>query len=244
MKTRQFFFLFVPVILLISCGPLPKVYKLKPYEPVHSYWENGIETAFQETDSVFVSVRFDQYRNGEYILDLAIDNQSDTVINFDPIQIYMILYSSDSILAQQIRYHQIEPQHYIDSINKKIKQQERRVNRNIAFSILMGVAHAAAEVSTLGDEEVSHEEKTELRASSMDAQLAMAEGRHDAWSEIDYLEYQKQYWKCDVWQKTSIEPNEIKYGKIHFRFPYAPQTRMYIPVGNRIFRFAFINDVY
>lgn len=237
MKTNLLFI--IAITLLLSSCYTTQNYSLSPHEPVYSFWEDGKQYAYSELDSVIVSIGFDAYYNNEFILDLAIDNRSDSAFFFNPSEIYVFRYNSNSTLVDKMAYHPSEPHGVIDSLIANKERQEKKIKRNTVFGIILGVAIVTAAVAIAASGDAEPETAEALIDSQIETQSIINETHYEAKSSIDEIEWQQDYWKNGVMHETTIEADSIKFGKIHLRIPYSPRYVVYIPVNNRVCRFAF-----
>jgi hypothetical protein len=227
------------ILLLAACYTPSQVYRLEPAEKERTFVEQGKPFAYKGIDSVIVSVGFDTHLDNEYILDVTIDNQSSDSISFNPSDVYLFRYSSDTSLAVQKLYFAVNPEIRIDSIQKSVVKEEKRAQRNAIFSILIAAAYLTTEVVAATSDNISYETMEAVRATHTVTQMVLDESRIEAADNINYLYFSKDYWHCNALRKSQIMPKTFYSGKLHFKVPYSPLYKIYIPVNNHTYRFDF-----
>lgn len=225
--------LLITALLLSACYTTQN-FSLSPNEPVNSFWSDGKLYSYEELDSVIVSIGFDSHKNGELIFDLAIDNRTDSIIEFDPSEIYAFSYKSD--MDAVMAYRPTSTNSVIDSLTDRRQQEEKRVKRNNALGVLLGVAVIVAAVAIAASSDTETDVDDDLIESS-GTFFEMSDD--DSSPAIDEIEWNKYYWEHEVMQKSVIESKNIKMGKIHLRIPESPKYKIYIPVNNRVYGFSF-----
>jgi hypothetical protein len=223
--------------LLIGCYTY-QVYRLEPSETENTFTEQGRPYSYQRIDSVIVSVGFDTYLENEYIFDVTVDNQSNKLLTFDPAQAYLFCYASDTSLLEKKIFFAIDPENRIDSIQYSILTEQKRARRNTIFSIVLAAAYITTEVAAVNSD-ISYETMEAIRATHTISQAILDESRADALNKADYLYFTQDYWHCNAFRKTMIQADTFNTGKIHFKVPYSPLYKVYIPVDGQIYRFNF-----
>ena len=245
MKTNTLFLVFFLLVTgCYSTSEYGKYHFLKPYEPVYSYWDNGREMMCNTSDGIFISMGFHAYDLNfkEFILDVVIENNSDSAVLFDPSAIDIFRYANDQTLAKHKIYHPIDPLEKIDSLNKLIKAQNRRSNGNLALGIFCGLLQVTSEVAYIASKDDTPEERQATRANYAETRESIQETRSRIENKINDLRYRQNYWAEDVLWKSAINEGETLSGKLHLPVPLSPQYRVYIPINKRVFRFAFIGE--
>ncbi len=241
---KPYFLLLLAIPLFFSSCYTTQHYSLTPHEPVYSFWEDGKQYSYNELDSIIVSIGFDSYENKEFIFDLAIDNHSDSAIKFDPSEIYVFRYDSNSTLESPITYHPSNPTYIIDSLERQKEKERKRITRNTVFGVILGIAVVTAAVAIAVSDDAEPETASMLIDDQIETQAIINETCDEARGNLDDIEWQKYYWENEVMNKNIVESNSIKYGRIHLRIPYSPKYIVYIPINNRICRFAFNAKAY
>lgn len=232
--------IYIIILLSVSaCYTPTQVYRLEPAETEKTFDENGNKFAYKNIDNVIVSAGFDRYMNNEYILDITIDNQSADTFSFNPANAYLFCYASDSSLAEQKIFFAADPEIRIDSIQKSIVKEDKKVTRNAILSVLLAAAYITTEVVAATSDDISYEAMEAVRATHTLTQMALDESSFFAADKIDYLYFSEGYWRCDAFRTTHVEADTFYTGKIHFDVPYAPLYKVYIPVNNHTYQFEF-----
>jgi hypothetical protein len=211
---------------------------MEPSESENTFFEQGIPYAFKNIDSVIVSVGFDTYLNNEYILDATIDNQSGRLMHFDPSQAYLFCYSSDTTLQEKKVFFALNPEKQLDSIQQSIIKEQKRMRRSAIFSVVLAAAYLTTEVAAVNSD-ISFETMEAIRATHTVSQAILDESRTEAMAAVDYLYFSEDYWKCNAFRETMVQADSFQTGKIHFRVPFSPIYKVYIPLDGQIYRFTF-----
>jgi hypothetical protein len=212
-------------------------YILLPTETSWTFEENGQQFSYLPIDSVIVSIGFQSYTNGEYIMDMTIDNQSADTLFFDPESVYLFRYNGDSLLEKKL-YHVINPEKVLDSISESYEYQETRIEKNIFLSFLAGVAYITAEIAGLSGK-IDYDAMEAIRFGHSLVQAGLEHIRYDAENNIYNLDFAGDYWTKGAIRKTTIRPYSFQSGKIHFRVPYSELIKIYMPVENNLYHFTF-----
>lgn len=231
-------FLPLLLILLLSSCYTTQVYKFEPYNSQNLIYEQGKKIAYQDNDSVIVSVAFNSYKDGVYSLETTIDNQTSHPVIFDPKNVYLIRYNTDSSMADGAIHYAINPQKDIDSINKKITSQQNKLAGNTVFSIFLGMAYIAASVASINNEELA-ESMDAIAATHEVAQITLDAARSANIAKMDELAYEKDNVLNSSLQEITIEPGGFTGGNLRFYVPYSAYYKIYLTANNRIYRFTF-----
>lgn len=231
---------FILLITLFSLGVVTKaqVYKLEPSENESTFLEQDRIFAYKPIDSVIVSIGFDRYLNDEFIMDVTIDNQSMDTFMFDPDDIYLFRYLSDTSLQEKKLYYAIDPELQIDSIERSVIMEQNKIKRNTALSILFAAAYVTAEIAGIS-KDVPYEALEALDVAHSVSQVVLDELRINAFNRMDCMYFTKDYWQYETLRKTTIGSKEFYSGKVHFKAPYADIIRIYIPANHHSYNFEF-----
>ena len=111
------------LLIILIAGSLNPIFSqentnqhLVPGENQSLFQEDNQTFIYQVKDSVFVSIGFSEYINGEYIFNVCIDNHSDDTLNFDPNDINLFRYTNDT-LAEMKAYNPENYSEILDSID-------------------------------------------------------------------------------------------------------------------------------
>jgi hypothetical protein len=232
----------LPVFFLIAVGcnaPKQIIYRLEPSQNEKTFTENGQSFAWENIDNVIVSAGFDANVNNESILEITIDNHTDSTFDFDPTKAYLFRYSSDTALAEPKIYFAVDPGQAIDSIQKTIVKEDKNIHRNAIFSILLAAAYLTTEVVAATSDDISYNTMEAVRATHDLSQMMLNEASNVSAENINQLSSSDAYWHCEVFKNTEIQADTFYTGKIHFKVPYSALYKVYIPVNGNTYRFEF-----
>lgn len=211
--------------------------KAEPVSAHRTFWENGQLFAYQPKDSVIVSLAFNDYYNGEFIMDMTIDNQSSDTIFFDPQSAYVFRYSNDTLSEKRIYYAQ-NPELVLDSIDHRYLDQKKRIRRSYGLSALVFVAYVTAEVAG-ANADWDWGTMEAIRLTHDVAQIGLDQTRVDAEHAMYSLDFAGDYWSKGTMHKTTISPKSYESGKVHFKISYADLYKIYLPLEHNLYRFTF-----
>ncbi len=234
--------LFMVSLTIFCFFYLPKSYSqsdyvLLPTETSLTFEENGQQFSYQPIDSVIVSIGFQSYTDGEYVMDMTIDNQSADTLFFDPESVYLFRYNGDSLLEKKI-YHVIDPEKVLDSISQSYEYQETRIEKNNFLSFLAGAAYITAEIAGLSGK-IDYDALDAIRFGHSLVQAGLEHVRYDAENNLYTLDFAGDYWTKGAIRKTTVLPYNFQSGKLHFKIPYSEFIKIYLPVEDNLYRFAF-----
>ncbi|MCF8372872.1 MAG: hypothetical protein K9H64_14715 [Bacteroidales bacterium] len=227
--------------LFISIYAQNKTPIIVPYENQRTFVDHNQTFIYQERDSVYVSIGFNYYRDGELIFDVTIDNQSSDTLAFDPGQIYLFRYAQGS-LAEQKAYHPLDAQNVLDSINYSIEKRTNKIKKNTVFSVLLWAFYVAAEIAgATGD--MNYNTLDAIAVAHDIAQTGLEIGRQNNEDKLYYLSFDGDYWLNRVFKEGLIFPHTFESGNIHFKVEQSEIFKIDIPIGYRIFSYRF-EEVY
>ena len=215
-------------------------YKMEPYQPVYCYWDRNIQYSSDEVDNTVVSVGFNSYFNNEFILSLNIENHTDSTLLFDPHHIYAVPYINDTLPESNPVYYPLEPKIVMENLNKKIAGERGKIFGNIVLGIFVEAVAITAEEAIFDSEKPSVLAAETVRIGNDISQICIQEANFNAIDNIDEYKYMREYFSQAIIRKSVIESGSSLYGHIHLKVPRAPQYRLYVPINDRVFRFAFV----
>jgi hypothetical protein len=230
-------------IILISCHSYPifgqerNQYTLTPDKNGKIFNERGRQFTYQAKDNVYVSIGYNNYRNGEYIFDITIDNQSEDTLNFDPQKIYLFRYNKDTLAEKRI-YYALNPELVLDSIDYTIVKKEQKIKNNTFLSIFLGVLYLTSEVAGFNGD-LSYEALETIRFTHDLAQIGLDIARQETGEHIYDLEFAGDYWLNGALNECIIIPHTFKSGKIHFKVPNSEVIKIYVPIEYRLYSYTF-----
>lgn len=232
------------LFILIPCHLYPifsqesTLYTLVPDKNEKVFTERDRLFTYQAKDNVYVSIGFNIYRDGEYIFDMTIDNQSNDTLTFDPRDSYLFRYNLDTLAEKRI-YYAVDPVLILDSIDNKIVEKEKKIKNSTFLSIFLGALYVTSEVAGFkGD--ISYETLEAIRFTHDVAQMGLDISRQEKEENIYDLEFAGDYWLNGAFQQCTILPYTFKSGKIHFKVPCSEELRIYIPIDYRVYRYNFL----
>jgi hypothetical protein len=225
------------ILLLTSCYTT-QVYRYEPYMPLHETYDQGKKIAYQNNDSVIVSVAFQNYYEGICSIEATIDNQSSQTVEFDPKNAYLFRYNTDSTLADNAIYYALDPKRISDSLDKKIDNQHKKLVGNTFFSIFLGMAYIAANVASVGNENLA-DGMDAITVVHDAAQITLDVAREVNVEKTNEFAFQKQNLANTALIQSSISPRQFAGGNLQFYVPYSPFYKIYLSVNNRIYSYTF-----
>ena len=232
------------IVLIPLIGLFNSIYSqnktqiIVPCENQRTFVDHNQTFTYQERDSVYVSIGFSSYRDGELIFDVTIDNQSSDTLAFDPGQIYLFRYARGS-LAEQKAYHPLDAQLVLDSIDYSIEKRTKKIKNSTVFSILLWAFYVSAEIAgATGDMDYSALDA--ITVAHDIAQTGLEIGRHNNEDKLYYLSFDGDYWLNRVLQEGLVFPHTFESGNIHFKVEQSEIFKIDIPIGYRIFSYRFM----
>ena len=235
MKHILYLIIFISVV---GCYAPTQVYRLEPSEDQNTFVEQGQPFSYKNINDIVVSIGFDTYMDNEYIFDVTIDNKSDSTFLFDPSQAYLFRFANDSSLAEQKIYFAVNPETAIDSIKKTVALEQKKVKRNAIVSVILAAAYITTEV-VAANNDVSYETMDAVRSAHDLSQMVLNESRNESIDHIHYLYFTDDYWHFEALRNTEVKADTFYTGKMHFKVPYSPVFKLYIPVNSNTYRFSF-----
>jgi hypothetical protein len=227
------------LIALLSVTALSQDGILVPHASSKTFVEEDLLFAYQDIQDVILSVAYLATIQGEYIMELTIDNKSTDTLRFDPAKIYIFRYRNDTALEEQKLYAAIDPDIMADSLNLQANLSKKKKNRSIAASILLSAGLLTAEIAGYNGN-LSYEALEILRFTHDIAQMGLDFSRHMNADELAEIYHNSQYWSQQVLGPVTIYPGMYKTGNLHFKIPTSNCYKIYMPVGDRLYRFMFV----
>jgi len=236
------------LLIILIAGSLNPIFSqentnqhLVPGENQSLFQEDNQTFIYQVKDSVFVSIGFSEYINGEYIFNVCIDNHSDDTLNFDPNDINLFRYTNDT-LAEMKAYNPENYSEILDSIDCVITDKERKIRNKNIFSIALLTLYLTAEIAgATGDMDYGTLEA--IRLTHNIAQTGIDISRYNTEENLYDLSFTGDYWKNATFKECVVLPHSFKSGNIHFRIPHSDVLEIEISFKYRIFRYSFRNNI-
>jgi hypothetical protein len=235
MKKQFVLFIIISFLACINCNIFAQI---EPYNSENYFFEEGKPFAFKERAGVIVSLGFDSYLKHELVFDLTIDNQSDSMVIFDPSQVYIFSYPSDTSLSAEALYFTQNPDSILMDINKEIDSLDKKVQTNSIISFILGLAYMTADIVMAGGD-MPYYSRDIVGVSHLATQIILDQSRIAKLKKIDNLSYVRCRTEEDIYRTTSIEAGNFHSGKLHFPIQQASYYTVYVPVNNRIYNFRF-----
>ncbi|HBH49863.1 MAG TPA: hypothetical protein DDX98_14555 [Bacteroidales bacterium] len=214
---------------------------IKPDIHHNIFKEYGRLFAFENENNIIVSIGFEGKLENSLIFDITIDNQSDTVVYFNPSEIYAFCYdTSGSIVAEKM--HVVLPaDSVLRGLNVEIEKHDKKASNYNLLSMLMGVAYAATDIA-LASNGASGSSRDLLSVSHLAGQIIVDEVRAKSIEEADKLSHTRYHMNSEIFCNSSINAKSYRTGKIHFTLPESHYYKIYIPVNNQVYSFRFVNS--
>lgn len=227
---------FFLIFILAGCTTTQYI-KFEPINQQNIFWENDRKIAYQNNDSVIVSVAIHCFDKKAYSLETTIDNQSNHPVVFNSKEVYLFRYNSDSLLAEKKVYFATDPLSDYHNYKEIKSSEEEEVSGISLLKMVAGAAYAAAKVASIGNEAIA--EGMDVITSVRDvAQQGIEDKRA---KKIENLENTSDeslitYYQ---WNEISIEPGDFSIGNILLKVPYSEYYKVYLPINNRIYQYTF-----
>lgn len=238
MKTQTMKKIITAAFLFLSLFSWSQVTQLIPYNTPDVFNEEDRLFAYHEIEGVIVSMAFESYINGEYVMELTIDNQSDDTLRFDPSKIYLFRYNNDSLLDEAKLYTAIDADSMLNSLENQANVSKKKKNRSIAASVFLGAALLTAEVAGYNGN-ISYETLELFRFTHDVAQMGLDISRQKNAENLCNIYYTAEYWSQGALGPVTLYPHTYKSGNIHFKVPSSCLYKFYLPVDDRLYRFMF-----
>jgi hypothetical protein len=229
--------LFLLIFILSSCYTA-QVCTFEPYGTQNITIEQNKKIAYQNEDSVIVSVDSKSYRDSVFTLEAVIDNQSGHAVEFNPQKTYLFRYNNDTALNENKIYFAANREQVLKSLDEELDQQSDKLVGKAMFSILLGAAFIAADVASINNDDIA-DAMPAIAASHDVAQIALDVSRENNYEKIDRLESQIQEIKDQTSPEIKLEPHRYVYVTLKFNVPYSSYYRIYFEVNERIYQFTF-----
>lgn len=210
---------------------------IAPVENDKVFVEGDQKYTYQVYDEVFVSIGFISHRNGEYVFDMTIDNQSEDTLEFDPGEIHLFRYAQDTLAEKRIYYAQ-NPELVLDSIDFTIDDKKDKIRNNTFLSLVLSALYITTEIAGF-NEEMDYGTIEAIRFGHDLSQIGLGIAREEKAEKIYELEYAGDYWLKGTIQHCVVPPNTYESGRIHFKVPQSEILKIYVPIDSRIYRYTF-----
>lgn len=234
-----------------SCVPPEVLYRATPVSP-DTVWYSGREFVTKTSDSVTVSVAFENELQGVMTFYVAVGNMGDTPVLVAPERIYYEgkyhrmreRYSEGGLLYMEPTdgidtTYAIDPEKELQGIDRQTAQANATYATNSGINAAAALLQIVGDVATIGQKKSREQQHQEDRASRQ-----LRHSQED--NELDYsqatasLAGQRAYWENAALRKTTLFPGNAVGGKL--RIPVSSgmsRFNLVIPIGGSNVTFEF-----
>ena len=233
------------LFLVFACASCVSPYSISKMKPVASEttWLWGREFASQTINGVTVRVSYENNDRKTGIFNVEIENNSDQDVLISPEKFQVNLIGGtlpkNFVRLQTAR----DPESIFLHLEKQFARQQADETNTAILNATSFVTETATNVASLAVKETA-EEKYQRHAAQNEADYNRQIDNYNLEVSRLNLNQQKQYYYNTLLRKTTLPPNSIINGQVHFpRQTKATQYEIIIPVGEQLLKFPFDHSV-
>ena len=229
-------------LFFTACVSPYSISKMKPLA-TETTWIWGREFASQTIDGVTVKVAFENNDYNTGVFNVEVVNNSDQEVLISP-EKFQVQISGRELPKHFVRLQPArDPESYFLKLEKQVAQQQADETNTAILHATSLVTEAAVNVASLAIKETP-EEKDQRHAIQDEADYNRQVDNYNLEVNRLNLNDQKQYYYNTLLRKTTLPPNSVMSGQVHFpRHPKASQFEIIIPVNDQILKFPFSHSL-
>lgn len=231
------FLSFVSLVLLISCSAT-QLSTFEPYGTTNVFTEKNKKIAYQEEDSVFVSVSGISYVDSIFTIEAVVDNKSGHFVSYAPQTTYLFRYSNDSSLQENKVYYAADRDEMLKSLDDDMQRESDKLVGKTIFSIFLGAAFVAADIAAFDNDNLA-QAMPAIAFTHDAAQIALDASRSNNYDKMDQIESRRQEVLDQTSPELTINPHHYMYVTLKFKVPFSPYYKIYLDVDSKVYQFTF-----
>lgn len=220
------------LFLFVSCAPEP-VFRLSPRTD-NTTFHRGVEYIQYEQDGLILSMGYYRHTGNQFIMDVEIINESDSVVFTDPTMFKYEAYDQtrNSFSRESVSFlsysEAFDPEKQMLALDLQLESVRASENTDQALFLIGQTLSIASEIT----------------ADSPEARERISEQRHETYIEQQYEEEEFDYakmslaerrkvWELDALRKTHLFPGDYIRGLVFFE--NQPDAGVYILYADDLF---------